>query len=55
MYSEELQRSLSWQMRPSEACDPPRSALTQPVKGDRLKKYLFIKRLNALKAVNCRF
>ncbi len=51
MYSEELQRSHA----PSEPCDPPRSALTQPVKGDRMKKYLFIKSLNERQAVNCRF
>ena len=51
MYSEELQRRHA----PSEPCDPPRSALTQRMKDDRMKKYLFIKRLNAQKAVNCRF
>ncbi len=51
MYSEELQRSHA----PSEPCELPRSALTQRVKGDRMKKNLFIKRLSMQKAVNCRF
>jgi hypothetical protein len=41
MYSEELQRSHA----PSEPCDPPRSALTKPVKTVSMEIWPFINSL----------